>query len=74
MLNINELAVICQNLFDFYLVVSKETPENDSEFILTLLQKYVTIKMFYFGNEENKIEFFQFIKSGIIQLIELKQV
>jgi hypothetical protein len=73
-LNINELAVICQNLFDFYLVVSKETPENDSEFILTLLQKYVTIKMFYFGNEENKIEFFQFIKSGIIQLIELKQV
>ena len=73
-LNINEIAVICQNLFEFYTVTSKQNPEFESEIILTLLQKYVTIKMFYFGNEEIKIEFFQFIKSGIIQVITFKQV
>ena len=72
-LNISEIAIICQNLFEYYIVMVKNETEN-SDIILTLLQKYVTIKIFYFGNEDNKIEFFKFIKTGISELILVKQV
>lgn len=72
-MNIEELALICKHLFEYYVVMSEQGREN-SHIVLTLLQKYVTIKVFYFGNDENKLEFFKYIKNGIIELIYKKQV
>ena len=72
-LDIGQLALICKNLFDYY-IISSDKGDEESHILLTLLQKYVTIKVFYFGNDENKAEFFTYIKTGISELISRKQV